>query len=176
MSALKYIQSMKRFHFGFFCGLFLVLFSSCEYVSHEALPEDFRTIYIASFLNDTGDGDLPVSLREEIIDGFKLDGRLVPVMNREKADILLALKLYTFTIKEVTYTVARLPDEMYMYAELKYVLQNIGTKEVIRDLQLESGITYFLVTEPVKTELDVRQELVEDIAGKIVISVIEGFY
>jgi len=152
-----------------------VLLGSCLPPPSTPVNQAFRTICVYKIYNDTSEESIPSVLQERIIDGFSRDGRIIPVTDVEKADGLLALKVQKYFKDTLTWNPQMLPDRIHIGISVKLVLQNLATRQVLRQTVVEDSTNFNLFTEPISTEVEARRDLLEDMANRIVTITIEGF-
>jgi hypothetical protein len=156
--------------------IFLTVFSSCEYKAGTAIPKNFRTVYVHKVVNDTQELDIADLLTDSVRDEFNLDGRLIPIEDYEKADALLAMKINKFIRTIDTTTPDKIPDRIYLAMEVKMVLQNVSTKNILNSKLFEEKTNFNMVSQPVSTELDIKKTMLQRLARKILLCCIDGFY
>jgi len=157
-----------------FSGLF---FLTCSYEPGEALPTNYRSVYVAGFLNDTSEQEFPILLSDSLKRALSEDGTLVVTSQLDKADLLIAVRIGKYTKNVLTYApISGLADENFLGVEIKLVVQDVHTKEIIRSQIIEDSVTYTLITEPRQTDIEAKNELVKQLTEKITLSVVKGFY
>jgi hypothetical protein len=164
---------------GLAAGLFIASLTglfSCSYTPGTAIPKDFRTIHIYTIFNDTDQPDLGMMMKDVLYDQFNVDGRLIPIDDPDKADILLAVKIQGYTKAVSVYSPQMLPDQILLGMEVAIVLQNVSTQKVINNQVIRDKLFYNLITTPQSTEYDAKKQLIDIIAKKIMLFSIEGFY
>jgi len=155
-------------------GLILL---SCSYEPGEALPKNYRTVYVAGFLNDTSEQEFPILLSDSVKRALSEEGTLVVTSQLDKTDLLIAVRIGKYTKNILTYDpISGLPDEIFLGVEIKLVVQDVHTKEILRNQIIEDSVTYTLITEPRQTDIDAKNELVNQLTEKITLSAIKGFY
>ena len=150
---------------------------SCSYDPGEALPKNYRMAYVTGFLNDTSEQEFPILLSDSVKRELSEDGTLVVTSQLDKADLLIAVRIGKYTKNILTYTPdSGFPDEIFLGVEIKLVVQDVHTKEILRSQIIEDSVTYTLITEPRQTDIEAKNQLVNQLTEKITLSVVKGFY
>ena len=179
---------MKRSLNAMTLGLCLVV-AGCGYSATRLLPANYRTIYVEPLTNK-----IPITdeIREQhgfqtnltrleerttqgIIDRFLFDGNLRVTTNRDKADLVLQGALVDFNRQPVR----RLDD-----GSVEEYRLNLAASLTVRDRQgaivweennLIGDTTYFVSGASAKSETVAVDELITDLARRIVERTIENW-
>src|SRR5208283_2394077 len=123
------------------CASFL---TTCGYTPGTAIPQNFRTIHIYKIFNESDQPDLEVLMKDTLYDNFNLDGRLIPIEDPDKADLLLAVKIQSYTKAVAVFSPQQLPDQIVLAMEVKIVLQNVGTQQLVNNQVIPDKILFNL--------------------------------
>lgn len=153
----------------------LILFCTCTWTPRTVLPEYFRIIHIPKFNNDTLEPDLVESISKKVIEKFELDGRLTITEHVSKANGILFGNIVKYKKTPISYTEMGELDVNALTLKITIKLREIKSGKWLHDTYVEETLNFNMKSEPVETELDARERLVESLSDRIVSKVIEGW-
>ncbi|MFC1670110.1 LPS assembly lipoprotein LptE [Spirochaetota bacterium] len=116
---------------------------------------------------------LLISIRKKI----NLDGRLSVVGNRDRADLKLDGRVRGFQIQPLEYGEYNRPVKQRMRIVVSVRLINLkGGKVIFHDRQIQSFKTFSDIVPPIKTEAEVLESVIEDLAERISRKAVTGWY
>lgn len=173
------------------CCLFSGFFSGCGYTTRSAISGEFRTVYIAPFVNKidiTKESDvgsqykvyrplLETDITREVNHKFLWDGNLKPVSS-EKADLTLKGELVEFVRDPVRYDDNEEVEEYRLNLRVNLTLwDNRKDKLVWEEKNFTGDTTYFTSFHPVVseriTESQAITNAITDLARRIVERTVE---
>jgi len=167
---------MKRISLIFiFASLFFFLLMNCTWNPRSVLPEYYRVIHIPKFTNSTLETDLAELVTEKVIEKFELDARLTVSEFVSKADGILFGNIVKYKKIPLSYTDSGELDTIALTMRIDIKLKDIRSGALLHDTYVEETIKYNLISEPVETELQAQERLIDLLTSKIVSKVIEGW-
>ncbi|MBN1899127.1 MAG: hypothetical protein JW827_10140 [Spirochaetes bacterium] len=153
----------------------LVTIFGCTWTPRNVLPEYFRTIHVPTFGNETMEPQIGSELTKKVITEFELDGRLTITEHVSKAEGVLFCVITKYKKVPISYNSMGEVDTttMIMGAELK--LRDIRSGEWFHDGYVEEQIDYNLKSEPVESEIEAMERIMNNLAKRIVSKTIEGW-
>ena len=155
-----------------------VLHAGCGYTVSSVLPAHIKTIAIPTFANNTVENGLAGDVTESLINGFLADKRLRLERERDSDSILRGTilayrnRVYAYTSQEVA-----TQYEILLVAQVAFrdVQKN---KDIWKEDELTVRTTYNVVavgSEPAKTEVDGRKDVVQKMTDLIVSRTVQGW-
>ncbi len=166
---------MYRKYIFFFFLFIVLLLSKCAWTPKSVLPKYFHTIYINNVVNETLQPDIADLLTRKIKENFKLDGRLFVTDYVVKANGVLFCTIVEYKKIPISFTDAGVVDGNLLKIKLHIKLRDIKSGKWLHNNYIEMKTKFYLKTEPVETELEAQQRLLNDLAEKVVSKVIEGW-
>ena len=153
-----------------------LLFSGCAgYRLGSMLPEDIKTVYIPTCINETGEPLLEVEATQALIQDFQRDGSL-RVVGEEQADTLLSVVLREYRLEPVAYRT----DQRTTAREYRIVLRarilltrRVGGAVVVESPNVQGEATFTVTGDLSSSKLRGLPAAAEDLAHNIVEKVVE---
>ncbi len=147
----------------------------CSWTPKTVLPKYFRTIHIPKFENKTMEPQLTEIITRKVVEKFELDGRLIVSEYVSKADGILFGYIVKYNKVPLSYTDIGELDVNALTIRINIQLKEIKTKELLHDTYIEETIEFNFKSEPVETEVDAQERIIEILSDKIVSTTIEGW-
>jgi outer membrane lipopolysaccharide assembly protein LptE/RlpB len=163
-----------------------LLLAGCGYSFRSIINSEYKKIYIPVVKNEIKIEEsspnyrlyypgLEIDLTKAIIDRFIYDGNLKPISDEDKADVVLKAVLNRYDRQALRYSSQETIEEFRLILEADVSLYDVKKgKEVFKD-KVIGDTTYFTGGTNVKTESEAIQDLVKDLARRIVDKVVEGW-
>jgi len=165
----------------------LLLLAGCGYRLGTVLPSDIRTIAIPTFVNKTMEPGIEMSITNEIISRFQIDGTL-RVKELDEADSRLDGEIIEYRREPVRYAGRDFTEvsEYRLYVRVKMMLVDLDTGEPMWEApRYVTGDTTYIRSGDIQTdeenalaspfEAEQFLTLEEDLARKVVDSVVSGW-
>jgi len=139
------------------------------------IPENANTIQLKGFIENNS-SDRGERLLLKIKELITTDGRLT-VYNSKKSDLVLTGTITSFFIKGLTFDAAHRPLTKRIRITVSLKLFNRQKKKVIFiEENIQSYLNYSENTQPIKTDIQAEDEVIEMLAKRITKKVISGWY
>ncbi len=155
--------------------IFFLLSSCCTWTPKTVLPKYFRIVHIPKIENKTMQPQLTEIITREVIEKFELDGRLIVSEYVSKADGILFGYIVKYKKVPLSYTDIGELDVNALTIRINIKLKEIKTKELLHDTYVEETIEFNYKSEPVETEVQAQERIIEILCNRIVSKVIEGW-
>ncbi len=157
-------------------SIFLILiFNGCTWTPKSVLPKYFQVIYISPMENLTMEPEIEDILYRKTKTEFEMDGRLIVTDHVAKANGILFCTITEYKKTPISYSDKGEIDGNFLQIKVHLKLRDIKTGKWLHDKELTSSIKYYLISEPVETELEAQKRIISNLANKIVSKVIEGW-
>lgn len=164
---------MKKLFFS--AVLIQAILWNCTWTPRSILPTYFRTIYIPKAENSTLEPDIEILLTNKLKTEFELDSRLKVTEHVSLANGILYVEIIKYKKVPVTYTVSGEIDTTTLIMAVEIKLRDIKSGQILIEGEIEESLDFNLKSEPVETEIEVRDKLIDKLARRIVSKSIEGW-
>ena len=157
--------------------LFFILLSfHCTWTPKTVLPKHYRIIHIPKFENETIDQpQLTEVITQKVIEKFELDGRLTVTEYVANANAILFGNIVKYDKIPLSYTDIGELDVNVLTIQIDIKLRDIKTGKLVHDMYVKETIEFNFKSEPVETEVEAQERIIEILSDKIVSKVIEGW-
>lgn len=155
--------------------IIILLLICCSWTPKTVLPEYFRTIHIPKFENKTMEPQLIEIITRKVIEKFELDGRLIVSEYVSKADGILFGYIVKYNKVPLSYTDIGELDVNGLTIRINIQLKEIKTKKMLHDTYVEETIEFNFKSEPVETEVEAQERIIDILTDRIISKVIEGW-
>jgi Lipopolysaccharide-assembly len=150
----------------------------CGYTVSSVLPAHIKTISIPTFGNNTVEHGLADDVTQAVINGFLGDARLR--LERERnADSVLRGTVLVYRNRVYAYTSQEVATQYEIVLVARVVYRDVvRNRDLWKEDELTVRTTYSVVpvgSEPAKTEVDGRREVVQKLADLIVSRTVQGW-
>ncbi|HEV8267699.1 MAG TPA: LptE family protein [Thermoanaerobaculia bacterium] len=156
---------------------------SCGYAlvgtGRGSLPENVKTVYVATFVNETTKVGLEQRITEAVLRELAGRGRLKPVNDRDKADSVLSAKLASYAVEPVRFDASGRALEYQIAVVAKVSLLDRTTEKPLYE---DPSFLYrqpYTVPATTGGYFDVETAAVETLARpfarSLVTTILEGF-
>ncbi len=154
----------------------VLLLAGCSWKPKTILPKYFNIIYIPKFENETIDQpQLTEIITRKVIEKFELDGRLMVTEYVSKANGILFGNIVKYKKIPLSYTDVGEIDVNALTIKIIIQLKDIKSKKILHDKYVEETVEFNFKSEPVETEINAQERIIEILTDKIVSKVIEGW-
>lgn len=168
--------------------LLSTIFWGCGYTTRSLISKEYRTIYVAHFLNKIDIAKETDSIRRyrtyrplieqdiqrAVIARFNLDGNL-KITNQKDADLILEGAVLDFRRDALRYIEDDEVEEYRISITAQIKLKDKDENKVIKEANLIGDTTYFLTGPHAKAEPLAIDDAVKDLARRIVEFVVEDW-
>lgn len=141
------------------------------------VPRNANSIYILPFFNSTDNIAIPGKLSINIKKSICMDGRLVVVSEKDKADLKLEGIITAYQIQPIKYGELNRPVMKRMRIIASVKLFDLRLKKIILyEAGIQSFETYSDTIPPIKTKTQILNSVIENLAKRISSKVITGWY
>lgn len=164
--------------------------AGCTPRASRVLSTEVRTIAITPFANATGEAQLPSLVMEEVRRAFRLDGRLHVEDDAAAADSVLGGAVTEYERQPARFDATNVVREYRLRMAVELTLTDgsrartlwahraAGATAITGPQVLDRSTTQVVVPAsglPVETDADAQLRLAHDLAGDIVLRVLEGW-
>jgi hypothetical protein len=157
----------------------LLLVSGCgTYRLGSMLPDSIQTIYIPTFVNQSGEPRIEADTTRAAIAEFQKDGSLDVVKTPEEADAILKVTLTRYEADPIVYDATRKTEatDYRLTLSAKLVLTAAKTDKVIAESPLVQGDALFqMIGDFTSSKAQALKPASVDLGHKIVESVVEAW-
>lgn len=157
----------------FYILTFLVM--QCTWQAENALPRYFRMVHIPKFGNETTEPRLVEYLSSKTVEEFELDGTLKVTERIVKADAILLCTIVKYKKVPMTYTDLGEIDISALTIRVDIKLRDIKSRKYLQDSYVRETIEFNFKSEPIETEEQAQQRIMDLLATRIRSKVIEGW-
>jgi len=176
---------MRKNLMPIFLLLMVIELSGCGYTTRSLIPSSFKTIYIATFLNNikfdeissdyrTYYPGLEIKITNALIDRFVYDGNL-RVVKEEEADLKLEGELVDYLKQPLRYSESDEIEEYRLSLVVNLVLKDRENKIVWEEKNFIGDATYRLTGPLAKSESEALNDAIADLARRIVNRTVENW-
>ncbi len=142
-----------------------------------SLPPDMRSIFIPMFVNESQEPLIEVESTNATIAEFQRDGTL-RIAAEDIADLVLECKLLSVTLDPLRYskTDRSQPNEYRLSLNALIVLKRAGSNRVVSRQSLVGESTFVFTGNLAGSKRNAIPEAAEDLAKRIVESVVETWW
>ena len=155
-----------------------ILHAGCGYTVSSVLPAHIKTIAIPTFANNTVENGLAGDVTESLINGFLADKRLRLERERD-ADSILRGTILAYRNRVYAYTSQEVATQYEILLVAQVAFRDVQkNKDIWKEDELTVRTTYNVVavgSEPAKTEVDGRKELIQKMTDLIVSRTVQGW-
>ena len=152
--------------------------SGCGYTVSSVLPSYIRTVAIPTFANNTVEHALADDITQALINSFLADRRLTLERERD-ADAVLRGTVLAYRNRVYAYTSQEVATQYEILLTVKVTFRDqVKNRDVWKEDALTVRSTYSVVpvgSEPAKTEVDARADVVKKLADQIVSRTVQGW-
>lgn len=167
---------------------FSIIFWGCGYTTRAFISKEYKTIYVAPFVNKIDITKETESLRkyklyrpllerdiqETVILRFNRDGNL-KVTTKDESDLILEAELFDFRRDPLRYLDNEEVEEYRISIEVKVRLKERKEDKILKEANIVGDTTYFVFGPNKKTEPTAIQEAVDDVARRILEYILEDW-
>ncbi|TMQ63549.1 MAG: hypothetical protein E6K79_09910 [Candidatus Eisenbacteria bacterium] len=150
----------------------------CGYTVSSVLPSYIHTIAIPTFANNTVEHGLADDITQALINSFQADRRLTSERERD-ADTVLRGTVLSYRNRVYAYTSQEVATQYEILLAVKVSLHDqVKNREIWKEDALTVRTTYSVVpvgSEPAKTEVDGRRDVIQKLADQIVSRTVQGW-
>ncbi len=147
------------------CG---VIFSSCGYTTKEVLPSNIGSIAVQPFENHTFEPGLEINLNQKLTERILFEG-VARLESPSSAEAILRGVLLEYRRDPLRYSDTEEVEEYRLKLIVDVVLESSPTHEILwRESSFTGESTFFTAGSLAKSETDAREELLEDLARRLV--------
>ncbi|WFB35452.1 LptE family protein [Kiritimatiellota bacterium B12222] len=158
-------------------GLFLLQTGCQGYKLGSQLPDDIKTVYVPTVLNETNEPLLEGQITKAVMDRLQRDGSL-KISNEQEADAILYVTVNAYKTNPLTYessNTAR-PDEYLLTigASIELVRRESGAT-IVKSTGLQGQDEFALVGDLTNAKSNALPDAADDLARYIVAAVTESW-
>lgn len=159
---------MKRLVFVF---AFLLLYG-CGYNfvgQSNSLPGGIKRLFIANVVNTTSEPNLQIYLKNDLVNIFDLDRRVVVVQSKDQADGILNVKITGYSVNPISYNSSGFASRYRCAIEVRVKLSMINGK-VVEKKTLSSYEDYSAKSKVNATEKArqiISKDVLKDLSMKV---------
>jgi hypothetical protein len=141
------------------------------------VPQNANTIFIMQPVNSTGLRILAPKLYDKIKEHISLEGRLGVVPDEINTDLRLEVRIAQYAIERLRYDAVGRPIQNRMRITADVRLLNQKKKKLIfQEMDIQAFRVYSELTQPIETESQVRDYVLDDLARRIASKTLTGWY
>lgn len=155
----------------------LMLPGCVGYQIGSSLPPDMRTIFIPTFMNESGEPLLEIEATNATIAEFQREGTL-RISGEDAADLVLECRLTGINLDPLRYDRAdrSRPNEYRMTLDAFMVLRRADTRRVLSRRQVKGETTFIFTGNLAASKKSAIPEASRDLGKRIVESVVEAWW
>lgn len=141
------------------------------------LPRDLKTIHVPIFSNDTGEPLLESETTEAVTDAIQKDGALRVVTSPARADLLLDVRLTSYSLEPLGYDDDRLKsaNEYRLILKASVLCTRRKSKDVLVSSRATGKTTFVPGGGMSLSKSEALPEAAEDLAHNIVEQIVEAW-
>jgi hypothetical protein len=141
------------------------------------VPQYANRIFINQPANSTGLQILAPRLYDKIKEHISLEGRLGVVPDDSISDLRLEVRIVQYTIERLRYDAVGRPVQKRMRITADVRLLNLKKKKLIFwEADIQAFRVFSELEQPIETEVQVREYVLDDLAKRITSKTITGWY
>jgi predicted nucleic acid-binding OB-fold protein len=141
------------------------------------VPREANRIIIPFFHNYTAEPSVAEKLTLRLRQIIGMDGRLAVVANNENADLRLAGAVVQYQVQPVQYGNFNEPVRKRLRIISSIRLFNLKTgREILYDGEIQAFQLFSELIPPVTSEIQVQEAVIENLARRISVKTVEGWY
>ena len=163
--------------------LIISFFPGCGYTKHTVLPNNIKTIFVATVKNEIPVNEvyayqpgLEIDITNAVIRRLNKDGNLRVVGDPGKADAKLEASLRRYEQEGVRFTTLESVQEYRLYIVLDVKLTDVRTSQLIwEEPNLSGDAEYFVSTIRTIAQEEASRRAIERLARNVVDRVVEDW-
>jgi outer membrane lipopolysaccharide assembly protein LptE/RlpB len=163
---------------GALLAVLVACLPGCGYTVSSVLPSYIHTIAIPTLANNTVEHGLADDITQALINSFQADRRLTSERERD-ADTVLRGTVLSYRNRVYAYTSQEVATQYEILLAVKVSLHDqVKNREIWKEDALTVRTTYSVVpvgSEPAKTEVDGRRDVIQKLADQIVSRTVQGW-
>jgi len=152
-----------------------MLVAGCVYQLGSSLPPDLKTMYLPTFINNSGEPQIEINTTQAAISEFQKDGTLKVVHSPSEADLVVEVTLTALKLEPLRYNQndPKTTLEYRMRIDANVVVTKVKTKEIFAKTSVEGETTFIFAGDLTSSKQGALPAATYDLAKKIVSSVVE---
>lgn len=141
------------------------------------VPRSANRIFIPSFINGTSHASLSEQLTLRLREHINTGGRLITVNRKSAADLELTGRIKIYELQPIRYNTAGEPVLKRLHISVLIWLKDIKSEKIIfHNIKVRAFETFSDREAPVRSEIQVRDSVLEQLSRRIVVTTLKGWY
>jgi hypothetical protein len=141
------------------------------------LPRDIRTVYVSTFVNETGEPAVEAEATAAAVREFQKDGTLRVVTDERSADLVLKVTLTRYALDPLRYESdqEKRANEYRLRLDAAIECKRTDTGTLLTRGKVQGDTTFTLSGSIASSKLEALPDAADDLAHSIVSSVVEAW-